>query len=372
MPFFGKSPRAPKGQLADPNIIRAVGLGKLTHNDLGKCWKIFKKWDHNKEGKITIEDLFVGILGEDRNMFADSLMELLVIKEEDSIDFGQFVLSMMTYALFETVEILKFCFFMFDKDKNGFIHKDEFILFIEMIHARDITPNTNIINTVEKLDVDGDGKFTWAEFTELHHTYPQVLFPCFRIQIAICRNILGLKWWKKKKEFLVLERLAALEKNEKVKRKQLAMLEKQRQAAIRRDMGFVDFYLQPMQRHYFDMKYPPTTADQLVQLDETSMKDKMSRLAGGLGSVEFEEAQANPGITEDDEKLIVDEYKLIDQNMAEVGAALREGRRIKYSSESVKKKGKKKKGFGAKKYHNKIMDVAHGVVDPHGAVTDIK
>mmetsp|Transcript_48950 Transcript_48950/g.62831 ORF Transcript_48950/g.62831 Transcript_48950/m.62831 type:complete len:255 (-) Transcript_48950:30-794(-) len=220
---------------------------------------------------------------------------------------------MMTYALFETVEILKFCFFMFDKDKNGFIHKDEFILFIEMIHARDITPNTNIINTVEKLDVDGDGKFTWAEFTELHHTYPQVLFPCFRIQIAICRNILGLKWWKKKKEFLVLERLAALEKNEKVKRKQLAMLEKQRQAAIRRDMGFVDFYLQPMQRHYFDMKYPPTTADQLVQLDETSMKDKMSRLAGGLGSVEFEEAQANPGITEDDEKLIVDEYKLVCQ-----------------------------------------------------------
>jgi len=47
MPFFGKSPRAPKGQLADPNIIRAVGLGKLTHNDLGKCWKIFKKWYTN-------------------------------------------------------------------------------------------------------------------------------------------------------------------------------------------------------------------------------------------------------------------------------------------------------------------------------------
>jgi len=39
------------------------------------------------------------------------------------VDFGQFVISMMTYALFETVEILKFCFFMFDKDKNGFIHK---------------------------------------------------------------------------------------------------------------------------------------------------------------------------------------------------------------------------------------------------------
>mmetsp|Transcript_48950 Transcript_48950/g.62832 ORF Transcript_48950/g.62832 Transcript_48950/m.62832 type:complete len:115 (-) Transcript_48950:817-1161(-) len=100
MPFFGKSPRAPKGQLADPNIIRAVGLGKLTHNDLGKCWKIFKKWDHNKEGKITIEDLFVGILGEDRNMFADSLMELLVIKEEDSVSY---------VLLFNFVFCLFFC-----------------------------------------------------------------------------------------------------------------------------------------------------------------------------------------------------------------------------------------------------------------------
>jgi hypothetical protein len=72
------------------------------------------------------------------------------------------VLALLTYALFETVEILKFCFFMFDKDKNGFIHKDEFILFLEMIHARDHQPSSNIIATVERLDVDNDGKFTWA------------------------------------------------------------------------------------------------------------------------------------------------------------------------------------------------------------------
>lgn len=42
--------------------------------------------------------------------------------------------------------------------------------------------------------------------------------------------------------------MAEEEKNERVKRKTLAMLEKQRQAAIRRDMGFFDFYFQPQQR----------------------------------------------------------------------------------------------------------------------------
>jgi Ca2+-binding EF-hand superfamily protein len=98
---------------------------------------------------------------------------------------------MVTYALFETMEVLKFCFFMFDKDKNGFIHKvriqnlsdgtlvffkpvvwhvsqravlqDEFVLFVEMIHSRDSAPLSNVVSMVEQLDVDGDGKFTWLE-----------------------------------------------------------------------------------------------------------------------------------------------------------------------------------------------------------------
>jgi DNA replication protein DnaC len=42
--------------------------------------------------------------------------------------------------------------------------------------------------------------------------------------------------------------MAQEEKNERIKRKTLAMLEKQRQAAIRRDMGFFDFYAKPSQR----------------------------------------------------------------------------------------------------------------------------
>jgi hypothetical protein len=44
------------------------------------------------------------------------------------------------------------------------------------------------------------------------------------------------------------------EKNERIKRKQLALLEKQRQAAIRRDMGFADYYFQPNQRRFYDSK----------------------------------------------------------------------------------------------------------------------
>jgi len=332
---------------------------------------------------MQINDLFTGILNEERNMFTDALLEILEIKEEEKVDFGQFLLMMMTYALFETMEILKFCFFMFDKDKNGFIHKDEFILFVEMIHSRDSAPLSNIVSMVEQLDVDGDGKFTWQEFTTMHKTFPQVLFPCFRLQIAIVRVIFGPKWWKKKKNLLILASQAKEEKNERVKRKQLAMLEKQRQAAIRRDMGFLDFYLLPQNRKYYDSKYPPTTADQLVQLDNTTIEEKLNRLAAGMGSVEYfereeeerKQAELAPPLTEDDEDQIVEEYKKLDQNFPEIGRAMREGRRIQFKADSdadkKKKKGKKKKGvldFGAKRYHAKVMDVAHAKVDPNGAI----
>lgn len=43
------------------------------------------------------------------------------------------------------------------------MHQDEFILFVEMIHSSSAQAKSNIINTVEHLDVDGDGKFTWQE-----------------------------------------------------------------------------------------------------------------------------------------------------------------------------------------------------------------
>jgi hypothetical protein len=62
---------------------------------------------------------------------------------------------------------------------------------------------------------------------------------------------------------------------------------------------------------------------------------------------------------------------------SQIGRALREGRRIKADKNESKMKGakKKKKGkkkgmldFGAKRYHAKIMDVAHAKVDPNGAI----
>lgn len=66
-------------------------------------------------------------------------------------------------------------------------------LFVFGWRSRD-SPVSNIVSSIEQLDVDGDGKFTWQEFRHMHEVFPQILFPCFRLQISICRNVLGVQW----------------------------------------------------------------------------------------------------------------------------------------------------------------------------------
>ena len=50
------------------NLTLVLSSVTVSHHDLGICWKIFKRWDLEKRGKININDLFGGILGEQRNM----------------------------------------------------------------------------------------------------------------------------------------------------------------------------------------------------------------------------------------------------------------------------------------------------------------
>jgi len=95
-------------------------------------------------------------------------------------------------------------------------------------------------------------------------------------------------------------------------------------------------------------RFPPTTADQLVQMDTTSIAEKLAKMAlgGGLPGWEDVDKDGKPvgeaALSEADEDAIVDNYRRVDGNMAEVGRALREGRRIRFKPDNGKKKKKKK------------------------------
>ena len=145
-----------------------------------------------------------------------------------------------TFAMFQTADVLRFSFFIFDKDKNGYIDKDELELFVSTLHTGGITGN--IEHALHSIDFNGDGKFDFLEFSALHEKFPTVLYPAFRLQQQMCANVLGAGWWRKKKDMLqnILE--DANKKIEKERKKMEKNTLATRTSTIRSEMGLANYY----------------------------------------------------------------------------------------------------------------------------------
>jgi len=180
---------------------------------------MFKKHDKERRSIIAISDFYDKIVFVPRTIFCDGLFDLIEAADSESIDFGEFVAAVTTYCFFEIPEVLKFCFFVFDRDKKGFITQEEMRLFVDAMHGSERRPgallrsyavdatrlherrrwvvavsisgpftmlrsgnemSTNVEFALDNLKYRKDGKFDFEEFKGMHHLYPSVLFPAFR------------------------------------------------------------------------------------------------------------------------------------------------------------------------------------------------
>ena len=206
-------------------------------------------------GVITVNDFFTKILHCQRGMFGDAVFELVDTEDNEKIEFGEFVQATCTYCMFEPPEVLKFCFYIFDKDKNGYIDQDELTMFIEQLHQEKL--QGNLASALESLDYNQDGKFEFHEFKQMHKQFPQVLYPAFRLQQIMMDNICGSTWWNKKKGRLAMEKEEAIRKDREERIAQARKLEVARQKQIKKHMGALKYYLMPHKRAKYDELYPP-------------------------------------------------------------------------------------------------------------------
>jgi Ca2+-binding EF-hand superfamily protein len=186
---------------------------------------------------------FYKLIGEKQSIFGDSIFELIDIDNSGTLDFSEFVTAVGTFCMFGKIDILKFCFFIFDKDKNGYIEEDELSCLIDVLQGADGGYSNTKQALLGAFDGDGDGKMSFPEFCELHAKYPQMLHPAFRIQDSIANNTMGRDWWSKKKDYFHKGR--EKEKSDKAKEKQ-AFLDAQvsrQKRQIKRKMGTVNYYL---------------------------------------------------------------------------------------------------------------------------------
>ena len=108
--------------------------------DIRVLWHMFKKHDKERRSIIAISDFYDKIVFVPRTIFCDGLFDLIEAADSESIDFGEFVAAVTTYCFFEIPEVLKFCFFVFDRDKKGFITQEEMRLFVDAMHGIERRP----------------------------------------------------------------------------------------------------------------------------------------------------------------------------------------------------------------------------------------
>ena len=109
--------------------------------------------------QIDIEDYYEAI-EEQRSIYGDGIFELLDITHAGNIGFGEFIQSIVVMCLFEYEEIMKYCFYVFDKDKNGYVEKAELDTILNVFHhvASGEKLGGNPAKAKKSLKIADDGK----------------------------------------------------------------------------------------------------------------------------------------------------------------------------------------------------------------------
>ena len=187
-----RSPQLKSPPCAEPARLAAPSL-------LQVLWKAFKTVDKDNSGSIDADE-FMYFLKEPKSEFTTGLFDLIDTDSSHELDFFEFASALVTFACFTEEEMLKYCFYIFDKDKNGFIEMDELDYLLECLHQGGYA--TSIAAVTEQLDVDRDGRISMEEFASINKSFPFLLFPAFRFQQACMRETFNEAWWMKKRESL--------------------------------------------------------------------------------------------------------------------------------------------------------------------------
>lgn len=263
---------------ADDRIVKAMQTFNLNQKDIAVFWKTFKKHDATRSGVIATAAFYADILYTPRTIFCDGLFDLIEGADSEAIDFGEFVAAVTTYCFFEIPEILQFSFYVFDRDKNGYITREEMRLFVDAMHNSDMT--TNVVYALDNIKYKKDGKFDFEEFRSMHAQFPSVLFPAFRLQSAMMTAIGGEGWWRRMKTELSMKKEDDRKREATKEQREKEEAYRYRDQQIRRHMGLIKYTIMPRQRKKYYEIYPlPRKYRILEQAEERKRKRAANKVA---------------------------------------------------------------------------------------------
>lgn len=226
-----------------PQSVRVdkwVKLLELTPQQVEQMFIQFQALDNENMGCLN-NNYFIKHLSFETNLLTAGMFELVLTERMGVCSFGEFFDIVCTFGMFEVTEVLKFIFFVLDPEKMGDADIKETAAFVFSIHGDKNSNLEKAIDYLKSLD-GGDGRISFKDLLLLHHSYPFVFSPAFKLQTNLNREFFGVGYWEAKKlEFA--EKRAEAERMERLKKAAAARdIEKEQQRQfeemVKKKMGW--------------------------------------------------------------------------------------------------------------------------------------
>lgn len=141
----------------------------LSKSEKDNLARVFKAFDKNGDGKLSMEEVKEGYLEHYGRSMGDEEVERMfrAVDTDNSgfIDYSEFVVAAMNEKNLTTNEKLEAAFKMFDKDGSGSISADEIK---KVLGQGQNALNTKVIDEImNQVDENGDGEISYDEFVTM-------------------------------------------------------------------------------------------------------------------------------------------------------------------------------------------------------------
>ena len=148
-------------------MIRMYIASRLSHEEIKNMKNIFKEFDTNNNGTISIEELKEGLKkinkGNIENIDIEKMFSEIDTDKNGEISYTELLSSILDDSVFFQKDKLNEAFLALDKDNSGIISKEDLLNILK----QDKEVDNSVIDLIKQLDSDKDGGINYNEFLNL-------------------------------------------------------------------------------------------------------------------------------------------------------------------------------------------------------------
>eukprot|EP00579_Thalassiosira_antarctica_P003143 CAMPEP_0201906834 /NCGR_PEP_ID=MMETSP0902-20130614/57224_1 /ASSEMBLY_ACC=CAM_ASM_000551 /TAXON_ID=420261 /ORGANISM="Thalassiosira antarctica, Strain CCMP982" /LENGTH=410 /DNA_ID=CAMNT_0048440979 /DNA_START=64 /DNA_END=1296 /DNA_ORIENTATION=- len=245
-----------------------------------------RPWEEKDAARITlsISDFFATfqLAHTPNGGFLDGIFDLVGTKDLHAMTFGEFLDGVCTFGMFKLDDMVKFVFFILDKEKEGQFPRFQLLRFVESIHGKKILvfeqvilPNDTTSSSSRSNNKSNNllrlpsaerrrASVDYLALKKLCIDYPTMLEPIFLLQNSIRKRIMGEVWWKRRESQIEKYFRTLDQSREKKRRREEKRLLKERKEKILTGIGWIPYFLRSKSRGEAEKEYPKP----IVSLEE--------------------------------------------------------------------------------------------------------